>query len=70
MWLITPLGHNWNYSLNINSNGFIESNTVGAKDNNKNVSNAFAIYPTLYLKSSIKLTKGVGDKTDPYILGM
>ena len=32
--------------------------------------NVFAIYPALYLKSSIKLTKGVGDKTDPYILGI
>ena len=35
---------------------------------NRNVSNSVSVYPSLYLKSNIKIINGTGEKTKPYIL--
>lgn len=59
MWTLQPLNANQHYVLYMNSNGQIADS---------NASNAFAVYPSLYLKTTIKVAGGVGSRTNPYII--
>lgn len=60
MWSLSPHSSNSNYVLNVRSGGFVGSSIA---------SNAFGVWPVVYLKSTIKVTTGTGSSDSPFILG-
>ena len=58
-WPITPIS---NYSYRMVR---IDSIGMGAYD----TSNSNPVYPTVYLKSNVVISEGLGTETDPFILG-
>ncbi len=60
MWSLSPHSSNSNYVFNVRSGGFVGSSIA---------SNAFGVWPVVYLKSTIKVTTGTGSSDSPFILG-
>ena len=60
MWTISPSPSISDYVFYVNYGGSIEYDYVHR---------TFNVFPTVYLKSTIKITGGTGSSTDPFILG-
>lgn len=58
-WILSPNSDNSTYVLYVNGNGAV---------NNLYVYNSYSVFPSVYLKSGIKITSGTGEKSKPYIL--
>ena len=61
-WVLSQVSKNA-YAFNIYGGNYINSG-------GRNVSSSYAVRPTLYLKSNVKITGGSGTSTDPYTLGL
>ena len=64
-WLLSQFSGESNYTLILDSDGFIY-----VSDNSFVGSSQYAVRPTLYLNSSVKITGGTGTSADPYTLGL
>ena len=62
MWLISP--HNVSYGWNILNNG------MGSYSNTIPSDNTAAARPSLYLKSTVKITGGDGTKSNPFTISL
>ena len=61
MWTLTPIPQNHHYILYINNNGYLTWYWAIQLNN---------VYPTLYLKSNVKIINGNGSRDNPYILSI
>ena len=61
-WVLNQVTKNA-YVFNIYGGNYINSG-------GRNVTSSYAVRPTLYLKSNVKITGGDGTSSDPYILGI
>ena len=68
-WLLSSLEYNWTISSNSSSNysAFYIFST-GNIDSTYSVASGYSVYPTVYLKSTIKITSGTGSSTAPFLL--
>ena len=58
-WTLSPYSDYSNRVFRVNDDGAITNDNAFRADN---------IYPSVYLKSNIKITSGTGEKSNPYIL--
>ena len=61
MWMLSPFAnsHNANYMFHVTDDGFC---------GNARTSAALSVFPSVFLKSGIKIVDGSGTSSDPYIL--
>ena len=59
-WILSPYSDNSTYVFYVNGNGAV---------NNLYAYFSYNVFPSVYLKSNIKITSGTGEKTKPYIFG-
>ena len=58
-WTLSPYSGDSYHVFRVNGDGAVDNNSVYYP---------IRVYPSLYLKSNIKITSGTGEKTKPYIL--
>ena len=60
MWSLSPYSSSSNSVFDVSSSGYVNSNYA---------TNAYGVWPVVYLKSTIKVTTGTGSSDSPFILG-
>ncbi len=68
-WLVPSSGYKWSISPSSYSSYYVFSVDSSGHVNDFNTGNVnIGVWPTVYLKSTIKITGGKGSSTDPFIL--
>lgn len=66
-WLYTSK-NNWTITSNAYKTTTTSSFGYGKRVSSSDVYDLYDVRPVVYLKSSVKLSSGIGSKDDPYIL--
>lgn len=67
-WLVPSSGYKWSISPNSSYGANVFYAYSGGVVYHGGVYNAYAVWPVVYLKSTINITSGTGSSTDPFIL--